>query len=205
MKVIFEHLNKTLLLTSAYRVIKDDIEEKNNTKINPLTAEQITEISNLNEIGAINGVPLNIKFKGNYVEFDDKLASVYINLLYKMKINSPYFVGTMREDFIIEFEYRQLRKEIDQIEETIDESRDILISVFEHLIKTKKFVEEHPESYSQLHFQTERLNIANDDLIHNVKTLTDLRIKKIIDIFNLEGTPSEYKKDDDDDLFIKEL
>ena len=200
MKVIFNRLDKTTLVVSAFRALSNDYD--NST---PLTEEQISSIKDLDEIGTINGVPLNLKFKGNYVEFDDKVAGVYTNLLYKMKTRNAYFDAVISEDPVNKVIYKVYIKKISDIEKGIDKLRDALLLKLEKAVKIKKELETCSISSLDLSIEFKILKDSVDEITSNIRILTNLRFDEILKVFKLEGDISEEKIDDDDDLVIIEL
>lgn len=205
MKVIFDHLDKVTLVGAAYCTIVEGMSDKEKANVKLLTEEQLKEIDKADEIDTINGIKLNLKFKGNYVEFDDKMAGIYTNILYRMKTKNAYFYAKMNEDVVCGPMYKILKREITEIEKNMDEMKEVLGMVFNHLLKVRNFMKEHPEESSKLIAKANELNVAREELTLNTNTLIKLRMKKILEVFDLEESPSDYKVEDDDDLFIKEL
>ena len=204
MKVIFDHLNKVTLVGAAYCTIVEGMSDKEKANVKLLTEEQLREIDKADEIDSINNVKLNLKFKGNYVEFDDKMAGIYTNILYRMKTTNAYFVAKMKEDVVCGPMYAILKKEITKIENNMDEMKEVLSMTLNHLLKIRTFMYDHPEEADKLIPKANELDNARKELMRNTNTLIKLRMDRILEVFDLEGYPSEFKEDEDD-LFIKEL
>ena len=203
MKVIFDHLDKTTLVTSAFQIFCDDAEGKD--KIKPLTDEQISSIKYAKEIDVLNKVYIGVKFKGNYVEFDDNLADVYINLLYRMKTRNAYFVSKMKEDFIIEFEYKKYREEIDELEKDIDECKMVLKQILKQLLLIKQAIQDYPNDIDALNEQINILTNSRKQINRDALIFINFRKMKILNLFGLEGNIKEEIDEYDDDIKIKEL
>ena len=190
MKVIFDHLNKTTLITSAYQVLKDGIEKQTKKNINPLTKEQIMYLDNSDTISSINKVYLGIKFRGNYVEFDDALSDVYISLLYRMKTTSPYFKQKIMENNSL-FKYKENVIEIEKIESDIEECQYAMDEIINNLI----IMEKKPKGSNNLYYlkSVEHLFKVKGDINKKIDKLSKERKNKIIEVFKLEGSPKEEK------------
>ena len=199
MKVVFNHLDKYKFLVNAYHSLQLDPIEADIC----LTYKQLMFLENANEVDTINGTYLGVKFKGNYVEFDDILAKTYIDLLYKAKIRSPYFEASMQEDEITFMQYKLAREDINKIDDNIRNLKESNLSLF----KQFSLMEQAKDKIKKRDFddiKNQMETIANMTNMH-LKKLQKERIEKIMYIFGLEGPIKEYVEDDDDDLFIKEL
>lgn len=194
MKVIFEHLDKTTLVTSAYQVIGDMIEVKTGKKVNPLTEEQISSIDESNTIDNINNVHLGLRFGGNYVEFDDDLKGIYMNILFKMKTTNRYFIDKIKEDFIVEFMYNDYLKEIQVIEQNIDECKFILSRILKQAMLIQNELKKFPNDFDKFLKPYDNLKTSKDMIDRDIELLLTLREAKIKDVFELEGYPTEEKR-----------
>ena len=191
MKVIFDHLDRSVFIASIYQVLADALEHRTKKNIEPLSLDQLYSIKDNDEIKSVNGVRLGLKFKGNYVEFDDEASGIYMNILYKMKITNPYFINKMKEDFIIEFEYNSYVKEINEIEEHIDECKLVMKMLLNHAIKMKKEVENFPNDVNKFLIPLRDLETSKNKLDNSINSLLNLRESKIKDVFELEGYPCD--------------
>ena len=186
MKVVFDHLDKAVLIASAYEVLCEKVKDSK-----PLSLSQLASFIDIKEVDYINDIYLGIRFSGNYIEFDDSLAGIYINLLYKMKTINPYFINKMKEDFIIEFEYNNYVKEIDEIEAHIDECKLVMEMLLNHAIKMKKEVEKCPSEVNKFLKPLRDLETSKNKLDKSISSLLTLRESKIKDVFELEGYPCD--------------
>ena len=197
MKVIFDNLDKTTLVTTAYQVLSEKSKLKDNKSIRPLTVKQLSSIDSYKEINTLNGVYLGLKFNGNYVDFDDNLTDLYLSILFKMKITNQEFVNKMKEDFIVEFQYNNYLKEIKAIEQNIDECKYVMARILKQAIDIKSVIEKSPNSLVQLIKPFNDLKESKEKIDRDVEILLELRKSKIKEVFRLEGLPNEEKNVDE--------
>ena len=192
MKVIFDYLNKIELISSAYEFERQLITSEYKTDIPEFSKRELKYCYSTDEIDYINGIYLGLKFKGNYVEFEDNKKDLYLNLIYAIKINDEDYQEKMKSDFILEHEYKHYVEEINRFGDFFTENKKAINLGTSYANLLKDQMTEHPELLYDIVEDYCKLLEVNKQLESNLKKIKEYRESLIIQLFNLEGTPNEF-------------
>ena len=190
MKINFKGLNKSTFINALYEYKRSILEEQGIIKPE-LTKKHFESIEYYSGVKSLNGVPMNIHFRNGFVEFDphDDLPTI-LNILLMMKIDSNTLYDHVKDDLILEFQYKQLVKEIAEYELEMDETQKDIFCWELALKRYKRMVElKNPKlTEGQVYHALKR----KDELTKKLSDLMDKRLFTLVQLFELEPENEVY-------------
>lgn len=191
MKVKRSGIIKDELVISFYNYKRSVFYDECNIDLPELNAFQIFQIKNANHIKAFNGISINITFDKEYIYFDDSDAEVLLNMIIKQKLDNGSIYNYVKDDFILEHEYRDLKKELYSTEYEIIQCEqkkflsELLFRRYRRM-KVSNPMKYNAHKHEQARFESERLANCIQELLEH-------RARTIIRLYELEGNDLEIK------------
>jgi len=185
MKIRFEGLNKSRFVNALYESKRESFEERG-IFLPELSKNDLCNIETHKGIKSIHGVDLNISFDSQYVYFglNDDLFLI-LNILLMMKEETGLLYKNVKDDLVLEHEYKFYKNELMKYELEIDKMEKELFNVELLLIRYKRIKEINNKPFKATDeiFAISKkgyLKKQLDKLIH-------LRLMSLMNLLELEG------------------